>query len=101
MAKPLSHLLKKTSQKVKAHATIKAAQMLTEMSLMELRKSRNLTQVDMAERLNMKQPSIAQFEKREDLYISTLRNYLHALGGELEITARFPDGMTVAIRQFD
>lgn len=101
MAKPLSNLTSKVSKKVKAAASVKAAKLLTEMNLAELRKSRDITQDDVAESLNMKQPSVAQLEKRDDAYVSTLRNYLHALGGELELTARFPDGTKVNIHQFE
>lgn len=96
MAKPLSKLTAKL-KKVNAAASVKAAEMLTEMSLAELRRSRAVTQNDLAESLKMKQPSVAQLEKRDDVYISTLRNYLHALGGELELTARFPDGTKINI----
>ncbi len=97
MAKKLSELTQKLSTKVNADASVKAAEMLTEMSLTELRKSRGITQNEVANLLNMKQPSVAQLESREETYISTLRNYLHALGGELEVTACFPDGTRVNI----
>ena len=97
MAKKLSELTGKLSPKVNAEASVKAAEMLTEMTLSELRKSRGITQNKVAEKLNMKQPSVAQLESREETYISTLRDYLHALGGELEITASFPDGTRVII----
>ena len=100
MAKPLSRLIKKISPKVNAAATAKAAQLLTEMNLAELRKVRSTTQIDIADALGTKQPNVAQLEKRDDVYISTLRSYLEALGGELEIIARFPDGSKVAINQF-
>lgn len=97
MAKKLSELTSKVSKKVNADASVKAAEMLTEMSLSELRQSRGITQAQVAKLLNMRQPSVAQLENRDETYISTLRNYLHALGGELEITARFPDGTRVNI----
>lgn len=97
MAKKLSELTNKLSGKVNADASVKAAEMLTEMTLSELRKSRGITQKDVAQFLNMQQPSVAQLESRDETYISTLRNYLHALGGELEISVRFPDGTRVNI----
>lgn len=100
MAKSISELTRKLPKRVNAAANAKAAEMLTEMSLSELRKRLNITQSDVADSLTMKQPSVAQLEKREDAYISTLRNYLHALGGELEIKACFPDGTKVSINQF-
>lgn len=100
MAKPLSNLTNKLSKKVNQEATAKAAEMLTCIRLAELRRLRDITQNDLAELLHMKQPSIAQLEKRDDIYISTLRNYLHALGGELELVVRFPDGTRMNLSQF-
>lgn len=97
MAKKLSELTSKIPKKVNADASVKAAEMLTEMSLAELRKSRGITQEQVARLLNMKQPSVAQLESRDETYISTLRNYLNALGGELKVTAHFPDGTRVNI----
>jgi hypothetical protein len=44
--------------------------------------------------------SISKLERRADMYISTLRDFVRAMGGDLEITARFPDG-EVRINQFD
>lgn len=82
-------------------ATVKAARVLTEMNLAELRKACGATQKDMAEALGIQQPNVAQMEKRSDVYLSTLRSYLEALGGELEVVARFPDGSSIAINQFD
>lgn len=99
MAKKLAELTSKISKKVNADATVKAAEILTEMTLAELRKSRGITQKDVANYLKMQQPSVAQLESREETYISTLRNYLHALGAELEIIACFSDGTRVSIER--
>ena len=46
----------------------------------------------LAEALHIQQPAIAKLEKRTDMYISTLRSHIEAMGGELEVIARFPDG---------
>ncbi|WP_206196918.1 hypothetical protein [Zooshikella ganghwensis] len=56
MAKPLSELLKKVSPEVQAQATAKAAEILTEMTLAELRQSKNVKQEDLAKALNVSQP---------------------------------------------
>ncbi len=53
----------------------------------------------LAEVLHVQQPSVAKLEKRTDMYISTLRSHIEAMGGELEVVARFPDG-TVKISNF-
>jgi len=100
MAKPISELINKLPPEVNAQATVKAAQMLTEMSLSELRKEQGVTQVELADSLGIKQPNVAQMEQREDVYLSTLRSYLEALGGSLEVVARFPDGKTINIRPY-
>jgi hypothetical protein len=53
----------------------------------------------LAEALHIQQPAIAKLEKRTDMYISTLRSHIEAMGGSLEILAHFPDG-TVKISGF-
>lgn len=73
--------------------------LLTEMPLEGLRKARELTQVTMAELLETSQGEVSKIEHRADMYVSTLRRYVEAMGGELEIVARFPDG-AVRISQF-
>jgi predicted transcriptional regulator len=65
---------------------------LAEMPLDELRRARGLSQKALAEVLHVQQPSIARLEKRTDMYLSTLRSHIEAMGGELEVIARFPDG---------
>src|ERR1700730_3568046 len=73
---------------------------LQRMALDELRSARQLTQADMAERLDVPQSSISRIEQRADMYLSTLRNYVHAAGGELRIQAVFLDGCMVVIGRF-
>ncbi len=70
------------------------AKMLSELTLEELRQARELARI-----LNVGQPAVAKMERRADMYVSNLRRYVEALGGTLEITARFPDG-AVSIRNF-
>ena len=92
MAKKFSELRAKLSPASRARAEAKAQTMLEEMPLYELRQARGLSQKMLAEVLHVQQPSIAKMEKRTDMYISTLRSHIEAMGGELEIVARFPDG---------
>jgi transcriptional regulator with XRE-family HTH domain len=63
-----------------------------EMLLTELRKIEGITQVELAERLGIKQPAISQLEQQDDMQISTLQRIVMALGGVLEITVRLPGG---------
>jgi len=73
---------------------------LQRMALQELRSARELTQADMAEMLDVPQSSICRIEQRADMYLSTLRNYVQALGGVLQIQAIFPDAGAVVISRF-
>ena len=66
--------------------------MLAEMPLNELRQARGLSQKALADILHVQQPSIAKMEKRTDMYLSTLRSHIEAMGGRLEVIAQFPDG---------
>lgn len=67
-------------------------EMLREMPLVEVRRQLNVTQEALAVALGTSQASVSKLERRSDIYLSTLRRYVEALGGQLEITARFPDG---------
>ncbi|MBW8718720.1 MAG: XRE family transcriptional regulator [Variovorax paradoxus] len=77
---------------VQARSNTKVLEMLAEMPLHELRQARNLSQKMLADVLHVQPPSIAKLERRTDMYLSTLRSHIEAMGGELEIVARFPDG---------
>ncbi|OZI66413.1 XRE family transcriptional regulator [Bordetella genomosp. 11] len=99
MANKYSILRETMSPESRARAKAKADAMLAEMPLHELRQARGLSQKMLAELLHVQQPSIAKLEKRTDMYISTLRSHIEAMGGQLEVIARFPDG-SVRISNF-
>ena len=65
---------------------------LAEMPLQELRNAHGLSQKMLAEALHIQQSAIAKLEKRNYMYISTLRSHIEAMGGELEVIARFLNG---------
>ena len=67
-------------------------QTIAAMPLDKLRKARSLTQIALAERLHTDQGSVSKLEGRTDMYLSTLREYIEALGGSLELRADFPEG---------
>jgi predicted transcriptional regulator len=75
------------------------AEMLAKLTLEELRQARSHTQQELARALHVGQPAVAKMERRADMYVSNLRRYVEALGGTLEITARFPNG-AVSITNF-
>lgn len=80
-----------------ARAEQKTEAMLAALELGELRKARGITQAELAARMNIRQGNVSRLERREDMHVSTLRQVVEALGGELEITAHFPDGKDVRI----
>ena len=100
MAKSFKTLEAKMSPASRARAEAKAEQLLAEMPLYELRSARQMTQEKLAKELNVKQSAVSKLERRADMYVSTLREFVRAMGGELEITARFPEG-AVRINQFE
>jgi hypothetical protein len=70
------------------------------MPLDALRDAKQLTQVQMAHLLKISQGAVSKVERRSDMFVSTLRNYVRAIGGDLEIRAVFPEG-DVLIDQFN
>jgi predicted transcriptional regulator len=60
--------------------------------LYQLRKALSLTQEQLAQELGIGQAAVSRLERRPDMYLSTLRRFVEAMGGELEIRARFPAG---------
>jgi len=67
-------------------------ELLAELPLQELRQARALSQAELAEVLGLNQATISKLERRTDMYLSSLRRFVEAMGGELEITANFPEG---------
>ena len=92
MARKFAELEAKMSAKAIARSDARYRKMVAEMALHELRRARGISQEKLAEALHIKQPNVAKLEKRTDIYISTLRATIEAMGGTLDIVARFPDG---------
>lgn len=99
MTRSYKELRNAMSSTAQAKARLKAKGMIKEMILYELRQARHLSQEKLAELLQTKQSNISKIEHRTDMYISTLRGYIEAMGGELEIMARFPE-VSIKINQF-
>ena len=99
MGKTLKERLSKLPAGRRAKIEARADELLAEeMSLKDLRKARELTQEHMAELLGIGQEGISRIEKRSDLLISTLRNYLARMGGQLELVVRFRDRPAVLLQ---
>ena len=63
-----------------------------EVALHELRDHRGIMQGQVAARLATSRPNVSRIEREDDMRMSTLQRYIQALGGELELVARFPHG---------
>ena len=100
MAKPYKELRAKMPVAAQKRANTRANVLMQEMPLYELRQARQLSQEQLARELHVGQANVSKIERRTDVYISTLRSYVEAMGGELEITAKFPQG-AVKIKQFE
>jgi transcriptional regulator with XRE-family HTH domain len=100
MARNFRELEAKMSPESRARSDAKAQKMIAEMALDELREAREMTQVRLAKILGVNQAAVSKLERRADMYVSTLQSFVKAMGGELKITARFPEG-TVEINQFE
>ena len=99
MAHRWEDLQHKVSPERRAEIAKRAQEEVRRLSLHQLREARSLTQTNLAEKLQVNQGAVSKIEKRADMYVSTLRGYVEAMGGRLEIRAVFPDG-EVVIRQF-
>jgi hypothetical protein len=69
-------------------------------SLRELRLAAGKAQAEIASALNIKQPSVSKIEKQADMYLSTLRNYVEAVGGELDLIVRLPSRPPLRLQHF-
>ena len=93
MAKSFDELVKRTTTKpTRAKAARRTQELLGQLLLSEIRQVAGKSQQQVADALGIKQPSLSKLEKQSDMQISTLRKIVKALGGELEILARFPKG---------
>jgi predicted transcriptional regulator len=91
MAVSIEEIMKNFSPKRKKRIRERAKKCLEEYeSLQTIRKDLGVTQTEVAEKLDIKQNNISDLEKRTDTKLSTLRDYLNALGGELIVSAKFP-----------
>jgi DNA-binding XRE family transcriptional regulator len=100
MARNFKELRSKMSVAAQNRSREKAALMIETMALDELRAARSLTQEQLASVLGVKQAAVSKMERRTDMYISTLRGIIKAMGGQLEIRAVFPGHGAVEIQQF-
>lgn len=97
--KTLNEKLAELDERRRKAVVARAAELAAEeMSLRDLRRAHRLTQARVGKALKIGQDGVSRLEQRSDLLISTLRNYVEAMGGDLELIARFPDRPPVAVK---
>ncbi len=99
MARNFRELEAKMSAEARARSDAKTKKAIEGMALNELRQAMGITQERLAKSLRIKQAGVSKIESRSDIFVSTLRKAIEAMGGELEIRAKFSSG-EVKIRQF-
>jgi transcriptional regulator with XRE-family HTH domain len=100
MAKNWKDIRKTHSPEIEAEIARRVREAAGVMTLYQLREARSLTQVNLAKVLNINQGAVSKMEKRTDMYVSTLRNFIQAMGGQLQVKAIFPEG-EIQIDQFE
>lgn len=100
MARNFRELQEKMEPERRDRVELRVREALRAMPLEGLREARELTQTQLAQVLRVTQGAVSKVERRTDMYISTLRSYVRAIGGDLEIRAVFPEG-DVVIDQFE
>lgn len=98
MARKFSELRAGMSPESRAKSEALAVEMLAVMDLAELRRAQNFSQGEVAERLEKGQPAVAKVESRQDPHISTVREYIEALGGRLDLVAHMPNKETILLK---
>lgn len=101
MSKTLDEVINSLSPERRARVEARGRELVREeMTLQALRKQLELTQEGMAERLEIRQANVSKVEKRSDMLISTLRSYVEAMGGTLELVAHMPGRGPVTLEGF-
>jgi DNA-binding XRE family transcriptional regulator len=101
MARPFKELRDRMRPEARERVDRRVRATLLDMSLQEVRQRvSGITQTELADLMEVTQGAISQLEKRQDALLSNLAEYIRALGGKLELIARFPD-TDVRITQFD
>lgn len=90
--KPFSNLTQNLSPDRRAQIEAKKGGLCEEMELYDLRRAIGTSQKAVAQSLGVNQPAIAKMERRSDIRIQSLRRMIEAMGGTLEISARFQNG---------
>lgn len=98
MTRDFNELFMKMKPVAQERVKTRSSELLRAMALADLRRAQARTQQQLAETLNVNQAWVSRVERQTDMYLSTLRGYIEALGGELELAARF-DNCVVRLDQ--
>lgn len=102
MTTTLKNRLKELSTARQKKISVRAKELIAqEMTLRDLRKAFELTQADICSKLHMKQEAVSRLERRSDLLLSTLISYIEAMGGELNLMAKFPNRPPIKLSGFE
>jgi transcriptional regulator with XRE-family HTH domain len=94
---PFSELFAEMSPEARARVDARVRETVARLRLADIREAIGQTQLVMAAKLKLGQASVSKIESATDMYLSTLRRYIEALGGELVISAKFPEGTVIPI----
>jgi len=99
MARTLTDKIQQLPPARRKKVEARAADLIAEeMSLRDLRKAMNRTQVEMAKVLKVGQDTVSRYEQRSDMLLSTLQGYVQAMGGELDLVVTFPDRAPIKLK---
>ena len=92
MAKAFRELINKMPKERRERIATLTQDLLANLPREELHRARELTQQQVASTLHLSPSEINEIEGETDLYLSTFRRFIQAMGGDLEVVAHFPDG---------
>ena len=95
--RPFSELVADFDPETRARVDARVRETVARLRLADIREAIGQTQLVMAAKLKLGQASVSKIESATDMYLSTLRRYIEALGGELVISAKFPEGTVIPI----
>lgn len=99
MARNLADKIRQLPAVRRKKVEARAAELIAEeLSLRDLRKAMNRTQMDVAKALKVGQDTVSRYEQRSDMLLSTLQGYVHAMGGELDLVVTFPNRKPVKLK---
>ncbi|OYW34447.1 MAG: XRE family transcriptional regulator, partial [Brevundimonas sp. 12-68-7] len=100
MARSLNEIIAELPLEEQAEIEARYQELKQEVeSLRELRQIAGKAQAEIATTLHIKQPSVSKIEKQADMYLSTLRSYVEAVGGKLELVVKLPDRPALHLHQ--